>query len=100
MQKQFLLAIVLSFLVIYGWQALYPPPRPTPAQRPAAELASGPANAIDPAQPQGAPTIADTPLQIEQGVEKDVIVENAAVKAVFTTKGAALKSWRLKLYKD
>ncbi len=30
MQKQFLLAIVLSFLVIYGWQALFPPAKKVP----------------------------------------------------------------------
>src|SRR5439155_16087123 len=37
---------------------------------------------------------------IGSGEERDVRVENARVIAVFTNRGARLKSWRLKAYKD
>ena len=32
--------------------------------------------------------------------EQDVVVENPAVTAIFSTRGAVLKSWRLKNYRD
>ena len=34
MEKRVLLAVVLSFVVLYGYQALYPPPKPQPRQEP------------------------------------------------------------------
>ena len=40
-----------------------------------------------------APLVADT-------AERDITFENDAVSAVFTTRGGALKSWRLKKYQD
>jgi YidC/Oxa1 family membrane protein insertase len=105
MQKQFLLAIVLSFLVIYGWQALFPPPRPTPAPpavtstdtAPPAGSAAGAATGI--AAPQAAQAV-EAPVPIEAGPEKDILVENEHVRAVFSTKGAVLKSWQLMSYVD
>ena len=32
--------------------------------------------------------------------EHDIVVESDAIRAVFTTRGAVLKSWRLKRYQD
>jgi YidC/Oxa1 family membrane protein insertase len=105
MQRQFLLAIVLSFLVIYGWQALFPPPpppKPIPAPQKVTASPSG-TNAPD-VQPTPAtePKVeADlaTPL-VAAAAEQDVTIENSAVLAVFSTRGATLKSWRLKNYRD
>ena len=34
------------------------------------------------------------------GAEQDIVVENPAVTAIFSTRGAVLKSWRLKNYRD
>jgi YidC/Oxa1 family membrane protein insertase len=106
MQKQFLLAIVLSFLVIYGWQALFPPPRKPPAQQQAAGGPSTSASqtpaALDTPAPQTAPVgveSASTPL-VSAGSEVDIVVESPSVIAIITTRGAVLKSWRLKNYRD
>src|SRR4030095_16436437 len=104
MQKQFLIAIVLSFLVIYGWQALFPPPRPTPAPPAVTSTdtaaGGGTASSVGAAQtPPGTPPAVEAPA-IEAGPEKDIQVENEHVRAVFSTKGAVLKSWQLKDYKD
>ena len=33
MEKRVLLAVVLSFIVLYGYQALFPPPEPPQARR-------------------------------------------------------------------
>jgi YidC/Oxa1 family membrane protein insertase len=113
MEKRVLLAIVLSFIVLYGYQAMFPPPElpgPTPQEQtqgqpagppqPAAtgtptanEGAPSPAAAVEPpAAPAGPqPLVADT-------AERDIVVENGSVRAVFSTRGAVIKSWRLKKY--
>lgn len=110
MQRQVLLAIVLSFLVIYGWQALFPPPqapKPTPAPRQVTQAPSGAA----------APTAAPTATGVEQprpvetpapavatvvaaANEQDIKVHSKFVDATFSTRGGVLKSWRLNNYKD
>jgi YidC/Oxa1 family membrane protein insertase len=106
MEKRVLLAVILSFAVVVGYQALFPPPKPEPKANPAAAasdsastaqatppLTSSAAAAPAQAAPASEPVVADTE-------ERDVTFESDAVKAVFTTRGAALKSWRLKKYQD
>jgi YidC/Oxa1 family membrane protein insertase len=104
MERRVLIAVLLSFLVLYGYQAMFPPPpEPKPAQVTSSKTATAPnASAPEPANPapsvQGAPataeaTGADVPA-------RDIEVDNADVHAVFTTRGAVLKSWRLKKYRD
>ena len=103
MEKRVLLAIVLSFVVLYGYQAMFPPPelqRPAASQTPAAakDPATGAApsaqaavEAATPSAPTAAPLTADP-------TERDITFENGSVLAVFTNRGAAIKSWRLKKY--
>jgi YidC/Oxa1 family membrane protein insertase len=112
MERRVLLAIFLAFLVLYAWQAVFVKPVPKPVPGPAttsATTATTPANAVadnnsspqsaapivsaKPAAPLAAPLVADT-------AERDVRVETRDVIAVFTNKGARLKSWRLKHYLD
>jgi hypothetical protein len=52
-----------------------------------------------------APAVPDTPISgatslVGETVERDVRVETPNVVAVFTSRGARLKSWRLKHYRD
>ncbi len=107
MEKRVLLAVVLSAIVLFGYQALYPPP-PKPTEAPGA---AAPQSATTPAQPPaagapGQPPTAETPAEVQPGAapvvadtaERDVAFENESVSAVFTTRGGALKSWRLKKY--
>ena len=110
MEKRVLLAIVLSFVVLYGYQAMFPPPEPvkpapaaqTPAtpqgvtaaspQGAAAPGAATPADAAALEQvPSAAPVVSDT-------AERDVTFENGSVRAIFSTRGGTIKSWRLKKY--
>ena len=109
MQRQFILAIVLSFVVIYGWQAMFPPPKKTPpVQQAAQQVTKDPSGAQAPGAQQAlaADAAADANAKIEAAplvaasAEQDVPVENAFVKAVFNTRGGVLKSWRLKNYRD
>ncbi len=114
MEKRVLLAVILSFIVLYGYQALFPPPKPSIGKGPTAP-AAGPAGQ-SPATAQPSPTpppTAENPAQVSptqavaaaaplvsDNAERDITVENSSVAAVFTTRGAALKSWRLKKYQD
>jgi YidC/Oxa1 family membrane protein insertase len=115
MEKRVLLAIVLSFIVLYGYQAMFPPPELPPAdpqqqglpQDPAATPASpsaqveapAPGATVPPAaqgaQPEGP---AAPQALVTDTAERDVVVENASVRAVFSTRGGVIKSWRLKKY--
>ena len=114
MEKRVLLAVILSFIVLVASQVLFPPRKPpafdtTPAQG----TATGPAPAT-PAETSpvaaGAPGT-DAPSQTPDSVERpratvaaakeqDVVVDSPQVHAVFSTRGATLKSWRLKNYHD
>jgi YidC/Oxa1 family membrane protein insertase len=105
MDKKFLLAIVLSFLVIYGWQAMFPPPppqRPAPAPQQVTSAPSGTAapktEPIPSTEPKVEPEAAK-PL-VAASAAQDITIENKDVTAVLNTRGAVVKSWRLKNYRD
>ena len=99
-----LLFVVLSFLVIAGFQFLMPAkPAPVPARSSTPPTASKPANTPAPSPPPSTP--AATPASSAPAAPapvdgRDITVENAFVHATFTTRGGALKSWRLKRYRD
>src|SRR6476661_6283147 len=113
MEKRVLIAVILSFIVLYAYQAMFPPPKPvTGTGAGAAKTSNGappkttstppaattpkpteqPAEASPPS-PSAAPVVADS-------TERDITVESPSVSAVFTTRGGVLKSWRLKKYHD
>jgi YidC/Oxa1 family membrane protein insertase len=109
MERRVLLAIFLAFLVLYTWQAVFvkPVPKPVPGSAPQpspiAQTTAPPPPAGAPADNQVAAAKAATPLAsalVADSVERDVRVETRDVIAVFTNKGARLKSWRLKHYLD
>ena len=109
MEKRVLLAVVLSFAVLAAYQAIFPPPKPPAFQNtpkaPAAS-ASGPTSSAPSGAPPADPkAAAAAPVEAPRATvaaenEQDIVVENSAVTAVFTTRGGALKSWRLKKYRD
>ena len=106
MERRVLLAVLLSFLVLYGYQYFFPPPpepKTTPAgqQTPAAATAKPRQEQAPPAvTAEAPPTQAAPAAATPQANARDVVVENESVRAVFTTSGGALKSWRLKKYHD
>src|SRR5215510_14112029 len=106
MEKRVLIAILLCFLSLYLWQALVvkpvPKPASTTAKTPAAvtpEESKGPTSAQPSAE---ANEVSPPPVAtlIGETAEREVKVETQDVIAVFTNKGARLKSWRLKHYLD
>src|SRR4029450_11931406 len=102
MERRVLLAVILSFLVLYGFQALFPPApdqtaqpqKPVQSRKP--ETAP---NASAPAASNPAPSIQPpAPLPAESGAPqvpaRDIVVDNAAVHALFTRRADVLKHWR------
>jgi YidC/Oxa1 family membrane protein insertase len=108
MERRVLLAIFLAFLVLYVWQAAFvkPVPKPVPGSPPttatAAATSAAPTSAQQPAVPIVAakPAAPLAPALVADSAEHDVRVETRDVIAVFTNRGARLKSWRLKHYLD
>ena len=110
MERRVLLAIVLSFLVIYLYQALLVKPVPKPGPASQSQAQSSPSSSgtttpppapVEASTPQAAPTPASSAAPVlADTVERDVRVENAEVIATFTNRGGRLKSWRLKHFAD
>ena len=104
MERRVLLAIALSFGVLYLYQALVAPPPPpqggntTPVTTPAPPLTGTvtPGNITAPAPPPLPPS---TPV-VGDVQEREVVVETAKVRAVFTNRGARLRHWILKEYRN
>jgi YidC/Oxa1 family membrane protein insertase len=107
MEKRVLLAVFLSFLVLFVYQTLFVeplPPEPSPGSAtsgtspPAPEAPATPSTAppkLEPeaGQPAPGPVVADE-------AERDVVVETPNVRATFSSRGAVLRSWILKGFTD
>jgi YidC/Oxa1 family membrane protein insertase len=106
MERRVLLAIFLCFLTLYLWQAVMvkPVPKPvtssSPASAPVAARTNPLAEASSPGVVPAPVTSPPAATLIGDTIERDVRVETADVIAVFTNRGARLKSWRLKHYLD
>lgn len=102
--KKLLLAIVLSFVVLFVWQAVFvkkiPPLEQAPD--PTTEQVQQPVQKILPEQK---PSPKEIPVQedfeaITETREQQIVIETSLFKAVWSNKGAVLKSWRLKEHLD
>jgi YidC/Oxa1 family membrane protein insertase len=119
MERRVLLAIFLSFLVLYGYQTLFVPPPETPAATdssstgaPGSTAAPGSAatapnsapalerSPADPAAPAGDTGLNRPAPVVSESTEREVRLETDTVVATFTNRGARLKSYRLKKYTD
>ncbi|HMA54525.1 MAG TPA: membrane protein insertase YidC, partial [Acidobacteriota bacterium] len=113
MEKRLILAIVLSFLVLFGYQALFNKPDKTPP-KPEVPAASAPltpvpgtAGAMQEQQKAVAPEAKPAPALPPQDLsavagraESDIVVDTPLYRAVWSNKGGVLKSWKLKTYKN
>ena len=102
MEKRVLIAVLLSFLVLYGYQAMFPPPvdetqkavetsKLATAPKASAPAPSNPVPSVE--GPAPAAAAADAPA-------REIVVENNDVRGVITTRGGVIKSWQLKKYRD
>ncbi len=125
MERRVLIAITLSFLVLFLFQRFVMPPAPTPA---ASSVATGgnnsapapgsmaaltqssnqtpPAAAPQPSVIAGVPAAAGnaTPsgptVTVGETADREVVVETTTVRATFTNRGGRLLHWVLKEYRN
>jgi YidC/Oxa1 family membrane protein insertase len=117
MEKRVLVAVVLSFLVLYLYQAfLAPPPvKLTPAPAPVAQdgAQGAVASAVTPAvqaqtdsgRSAGATSVGVAPsltgvTLVGETEERDIELKTDFVRVVFTNRGARVKHWELQGYHD
>ncbi len=113
MEKRVLVAVVLSFLVLYFYQAFLAPPPPKPKPKPAAVASDTQAQAANNAQAPGgtaaagqaapAASMTATPAPatlVGEAAEREIVVETPLVRVVFTNAGGRVKHWELKNYHD
>jgi YidC/Oxa1 family membrane protein insertase len=110
MEARLLIAFVLMGLVLFLTPYIYKPATaPAPgANKPAtskktadpAEAAALPPAAAAPAAPAAAQAAAVMPGQVQGDKEETLVVDTALAHVVFSSKGAVVKSWVLKDYKD
>jgi YidC/Oxa1 family membrane protein insertase len=115
MEKRLILAIVLSFLVLMGYQyffnkpdksvqnppaaAVAPPSTPVPGTTEAVqEQAKTPVEEAKQAMPGAATPV--NPEAVAGQAETDIVVDTTLYRAVWSNKGAVLRSWKLKKFKD
>ncbi len=105
-ELRILLASILSMGVIFLW-ARYFAPKP-PATPPAAATSKSAAPAPGAVNPPGpAPAASAAPAPASPAAppradtqERTIVVENDLYRAEFSNRGAVVKSWQLKKYKD
>ena len=110
MERRVLVAVFLSFLVLYGYQALVVPPTPPaltedrPSPSAPAVSPSAPAGTLQEAVvPPAVTASAATPRPatvIGEAIEREIVVETATVEATLSNRGGRLLHWRLKTYRD
>ena len=101
MEKRLLLAIVLSFGVLFLYQLVF-----KPLQQPGDELAADIEKALEQkpvpklqVKPPETPTEQEFQAA-EAETEQDIVVDTPLYRAVWNNRGAQLESWQLKEYKD
>jgi YidC/Oxa1 family membrane protein insertase len=110
MEKRLIVAIVLSFLVLMGYNYFFNKPN-KPVEAPAVTTAAAPlpgtaGAALEPkketpaeAKPAPVEPVPDA-AAVAGMAEQDIVVDTALYKAVWTNRGGVLKSWKLKTQKN
>ncbi len=97
MERRVLIALFLSFLVLFAYQTFFPS-TPAPTTVTSGTPAAGAQDGVSAVSQQEA---TPAPAAVVGGeAETEVKVETPHVVATFTNRGARLKSWRLKEYRD
>lgn len=114
MEKRLLIAIVLSFLVLFLYQALFVKKQPLPEsipesipekvtkaeEKPVLQL---PSESEPQTQAEEDRTEPEEPTEfqpVSSDREEQVIINTSLYRGVWSNKGGVLRSWRLKKYKD
>ena len=111
MEKRVLLAIVLSFLVLVLYQLIFIKKKPLPEMPPESVTETEKKSALIPPveEPPRAesqmpektqPEREETLQPISSQSEEDIRIDTSLYHAVWSNRGAVLKSWKLKKHKD
>src|SRR5688500_18438116 len=110
MERRVFIAVLLSFVVLYSYQTYFAPPPPPPtttAGKPPAPAATGtPSTGADPAASTAAPAPPAAPAEPEarslvgEQQPREITVETATSRVVFTNRGGRVVRWQLKNYRD
>jgi YidC/Oxa1 family membrane protein insertase len=103
MERRVLIAVFLSFLVLYAYQALFvpAPPPEQPATAPTATVAQPPPAVSQPSAPAAQPDTQPAPAAVVgDAAEREIVVDTATVRAVLSNRGARVVHWQLKDYRD
>jgi YidC/Oxa1 family membrane protein insertase len=95
MEKRAFLAVVLSIVVFYLFSMVFGPDKKQVSPPPPQNISQSSPAAILPSVPPVAPSL---PLTTDN--QKDVTVDTGLYTAVFSSRGAALKSMTLKKYRE
>src|SRR5262245_28955191 len=105
MERRILIAVFLSFLVLYAYQALFVPPPQQPRSAPPAAAPSAspefqpasPATPTPAAEPPAAPA---APSVVGETADREIILDSPTVSATLSNRGGRILHWRLKNYRD
>ena len=107
MERRFFFAILLSFVVLYGYQALFVPPTP---QKPQTVTTPASSSSSAPASPLSASATTNTPAAAQptpeaapaegETAEREIVVDTTTVQAVLSNRGGRVLHWRLKAFRD
>jgi YidC/Oxa1 family membrane protein insertase len=100
MERRVLLAISLSFLVLFLYQTYVIPPPPPESSSSASTPATAPGPPPSSPAASSVTEVATVDVITGDSDEREVVVETATVRAVFTNRGARLSHWILKDYKN
>jgi YidC/Oxa1 family membrane protein insertase len=106
MERRFFFAILLSFVVLYGYQALFVPPAPKTPQ-----AVTTPSSSSNPPQPSPASTpsagetkaaqpAVELPPAEGETAEREIVVDTSTIEVVLSNRGGRVLHWRLKGFRD
>ena len=111
MEKRVLLAVFLSFLVLFVYQSLVVGPPPAPEERfaetpPAQPLPQSTRETVAPPAAVSGSEVSPAPIEaapepiVSDETPREIVVESEWIRAKFANRGAVLVSWQLKDYLD
>jgi len=101
MERRVLIAVALSFIVLFTYQTFIVRPKSKAQQTQTAPAAAPiPVEAEAPEAPPANPGAPAPAVLAGETSERQIVVETSRVKATFSNRGGVLKSWLLKDYLD
>lgn len=101
MERRVFIAILLSAVVMYGYQALFPQPQPASPVAATAAPGASPAPVTQTPEP-AAPQPAEPGLvaSTSEPSEREIVVETATTQVVLSNRGGRVLHWRVRDYLD